>query len=351
MIFHLRTIQWKDGKVILINQQKLPTELNYIECKNPNRIAKAIRNLEIRGAPAIGVAAAMALALTANNSKAKDKEDLFNQLEKMAKQLEMTRPTAINLFWAIERVLRKARSTVGTTEDIKEITIKEALTMAEEDIQKNKTMGKHGADLLEDGDVVGTICNAGWLATAGEYGTALGVIKVAHEQGKKISVIALETRPVLQGARLTAWELKQDGIDVKVIPDGAIGYCFYKGMINKFLCGADRIVVLNNCSVINKIGTHTVSLAAKYYHIPFYAVAPLSTFDFKNNLKEIRIETRRQTEVTEINGKRIVPAKVKAINFAFDITPPSLVTAIITEKGIIYPPFKENLFRVASSLE
>ena len=349
MIFQLKTIEWKDEKVILIDQLKLPTELNYIECKNPNRIAKAIKTLEIRGAPAIGIAAAMALALTANNSKTKSKEELFNQLEMMAKQLEMTRPTAVNLFWAVERVLRKARSATGTTADIKEATIKEALTMAEEDIQKNETMGKHGADLLEDGDVVGTICNAGWLATAGEYGTALGVIKVAHEQGKNISVIALETRPVLQGARLTAWELKQDGIDVKVIPDGAIGYCFYKGMINKFLCGADRIVVLNNCSVINKIGTHTVSLAAKYYHIPFYAVAPLSTFDFKHNLKEIKIEKRGQAEVTEINGKRIVPAKVKVINPAFDITPPSLVTAIITEKGIIYPPFKDNLFKLISS--
>jgi methylthioribose-1-phosphate isomerase len=212
-------------------------------------------------------------------------------------------------------------------------------------------MGTHGANVLEDGDVVGTICNAGWLATAGEYGTALGVIKVAHEQGKKISVIALETRPVLQGARLTAWELKQDGIDVKVIPDGAIGYCFYKDMIDKFICGADRIVVLSNCSVINKIGTHTVSLAAKYYHVPFYAVAPLSTFDFKHNLKEITIEERRQTEVTQINGKRIVPPKVKAMNPAFDITPPSLVTAIITEKGIIYPPFKDNLYKINSSPE
>ncbi len=347
----MRTIQWKDGKVILIDQLKLPTELNYIECKNPNRIAKAIKILEIRGAPAIGIAAAMALALTANNSKAKNKEKLFNQLEIMATQLKMTRPTAINLFWAIERVLKKARSVVGTTNDIKEVVIKEAVTMADEDIQKNETMGKHGADLLEDGDVVGTICNAGWLATAGEYGTALGVIKVAHEQGKKISVIALETRPVLQGARLTAWELKQDGIDVKVIPDGAIGYCFYKGMIDKFLCGADRIVVLNNCSVINKIGTHTVSLAANYYHIPFYAVAPLSTFDFKHKLKEIRIEMRKEIEVTEINGKRIVPTKVKAINPAFDITPPSLVTAIITEKGIIYPPFKDSLLKMASSPE
>jgi methylthioribose-1-phosphate isomerase len=347
----LRTIRWEDGKVILINQLKLPTELIFIETNNPNRIAKAIKTLEIRGAPAIGVAAAMALALTANNSKATDKEEFLNQLDLMAQQLQMTRPTAVNLFWAVERVLKKSRAVVGTIDEIKESTIQEALTMAEEDIRINKTMGTHGANLLEDGDVVGTICNAGWLATAGEYGTALGVIKVAHEQGKKISVIALETRPVLQGARLTAWELQQDGIEVKVIPDGAIGYCFYNHMIDKFVCGADRIVALNNCSVINKIGTHTVSIAAKYYHIPFYAVAPLSTFDFTHNLKEIRIEMRKQTEVTEINGKRIVPHNVKALNPAFDITPSSLFTAIITERGIIYPPFTANLSSLASSSE
>jgi methylthioribose-1-phosphate isomerase len=344
----LRTIRWEDDKVILINQLKLPIELSYIECTNPNRIVKAISRLEIRGAPAIGVAAAMALALTANNSTATDREELLNQLEIMASQLKMTRPTAVNLFWAVERVMRKARSVSGTTKDIKEMTVKEALTMAEEDIQKNRTMGTHGADLLEDGDVVGTICNAGWLATAGEYGTALGVIKVAKEQGKQISVIALETRPVLQGARLTAWELNQDRINVKVIPDGAIGFCFYKGMIDKFLCGADRIVVLNNCSVINKIGTHTVSVVAKHYNVPFYAVAPLSTFDFKQNIQEIQIEERSQTEVAEINGQRIIPITVKALNPAFDITPASLITAIITEKGIIYPPFQENLFKICS---
>ena len=347
----MRTIRWEDDRVILINQLKLPSELSYIECTNPNRIVKAIKTLEIRGAPAIGVAAAMALALTANNSKAKDQEELLNQLEKMGNQLRMTRPTAVNLFWAVQRVLKKARSVSETTKEIKEITVKEALIMAEEDIQKNRVMGTHGADLLEHGDVVGTICNAGWLATAGEYGTALGVIKVAKEQGKKISVIALETRPILQGARLTAWELTQDGIEVKVIPDGAIGFCFYKGLIDKFLCGADRIVVQNNCAVINKIGTHTVSLAAKHYNVPFYAVAPISTFDFKQDLKKIQIEERSQTELAEINEKRILPRNVKAFNPAFDITPTSLITAIITEKGIINPPFKENLFRIHSSLE
>lgn len=345
----MRTIRWEDGKVILINQKKLPAKISYIHCKNYNRIVRAIRTLEIRGAPAIGVAAAMALALTANNSEAKDREELYNQLERTASEVRATRPTAINLFWALERVLIKARSALGTVEDVKEVVVEEAQEIAEEDVQKNKTMGTLGAALLEDGDVVGTICNAGWLATAGEYGTALGVIKVAHEQGKEISVIAMETRPVLQGARLTAFELRQDGIDVEVIPDGAIGYCFYMGMIDKFLCGADRIVVLDGCSVVNKIGTHTASIAAKFYDVPFYSVAPLSTFDFKHNLNGISIERRSQREVTEVNGHRIVPEGVKAINPAFDVTPPSLVTAIITEKGIIHPPFRDNLRKIISS--
>jgi methylthioribose-1-phosphate isomerase len=191
--------------------------------------------------------------------------------------------------------------------------------------------------------VVGTICNAGWLATAGEYGTALGVIKVAHEQGKQISVIALETRPVLQGARLTAFELKQDGIPVKVIPDGAIGYCLAEGLINKFICGADRVVWRSGCHVFNKIGTYTVALAVRRHCIPFYVAAPFSTFDFNHELMDIVIEERHPREVTEICGCRMVPESVSVINPAFDVTPPELINAIITEKGVIYPPFKETV--------
>lgn len=342
----MRTIWWEKGKVLLINQKKLPEKLEYVECTNYNRVAKAIKTLETRGAPAIGIAAAMALALAAHNSKAKSKEGLYRELEGAAEVVRATRPTARNLFWAIERVLSRVHSIKGGVGEVVEGVVNEALSMAEEDIQANKAMGLHGASLLDDGDVVGTICNAGWLATAGEYGTALGVVKVAREQGKRISVIVLETRPMLQGARLTAFELKQEGIDVKVICDGAVGYCFYKGMIDKFLCGADRVIVADDCYVVNKVGTHTVSVVAKHYGVPFYVVAPLSTFDFKSSLKEVEIEERDPREITEISGRRIVPQGVPAFNPAFDITPPEFISAIVMEKGIIHPPLRENLGKI-----
>lgn len=327
----------------MINQCKLPDKFEYVECKEPNRLAIAIKNLEIRGAPAIGVAAAMSLALAAQNSKTTVKEELLKELESCALMIRKTRPTAWNLFWAVDRVLNKVNSTSGTTDDIKMAVIKEACEIAEEDVRTNKSIGIHGSTLFKDGDVIGTICNAGRLATAGEYGTALGVIKVAHEQGKKISVIALETRPALQGARLTAFELKQDGINVKVIPDGAIGYCLSKGMIDKFICGADRIVWQSGCQVFNKIGTYTAATVARRHNVPFYVAAPFSTFDFEHSVEEVVIEERSGVEVTEIRGQRIVPEGVPVMNPAFDITPPELVSAMITEKGIVYPPFKQNV--------
>ncbi|MCW4038479.1 MAG: S-methyl-5-thioribose-1-phosphate isomerase [Candidatus Bathyarchaeota archaeon] len=342
----MRTVWWEKGKVILINQKKLPEEVVYVECEDYHRVAESIKTLEIRGAPAIGVAAAMALALAAYQSNATSRHALRKDLTEAAEVIKATRPTARNLFWAVERVLLKAESFEGDVSEAVEGIVTEAVLMAEEDVAANKAMGTHGAMLLEDGDVVGTICNAGRLATAGEYGTALGVIKVAHEQGKKISVIALETRPVLQGARLTAFELMQDGIDVKVVCDGAVGYLFYKGMIDKFICGADRIVVADDCYVINKVGTHTVSLVAKQYGVPFYVAAPLSTFDFQHRLGEVEIEERDSREVTNIGKRRIVPHGVSVLNPAFDITPPEFVNAIITEKGVIQPPFKTNLKHV-----
>lgn len=344
----MRTIWWEDGKVIYINQRKLPRRLDYVKCDDYKRLAKAIKTLEIRGAPAIGVAAAMGLALAAYNCKAERREGLLETLGLAADVLRSTRPTAYNLFWAVDRILRKADSIQGTVEEVKAAIINEALAIAEEDVHMNKMMGTYGANLLEDGDVVGTICNAGWLATAGEYGTALGVIKVAHEQGKNVSVIALETRPVLQGARLTAFELKQDGIDVRVISDGAIGYCFSKGMIDKFICGADRIIVSSGCHIVNKVGTHTVSIAAKHYKIPFYVAAPLSTFDFKCKLEDVIIEERDPREVAEVYGRRIIPEGVSVFNPAFDITPPELVDAIITERGVIYPPFKKTIQKIVA---
>ena len=342
----MRTIWWEKGRVRLINQKKLPETLEYVECHDFQRVAKAIKTLEIRGAPAIGVAAAMALALAAHKSQAESREKLWGELAEAAEVVRATRPTARNLFWAVERILNKANSIEGGVRDIVDGVVNEALLMAEEDIATDKAMGTHGSSLLDDGDVVGTICNAGWLATAGEYGTALGVIKVAHEQGKHLSVIALETRPILQGARLTAFELKQDGIDVKVICDGAIGYLLSKGLIDKFICGADRIIAADDCAVINKVGTHTVSIAAKQYGVPFYVAAPLTTFDFQHRLREIQIEERDAKEITEINGKRIVPLGIPVFNPAFDITPPEFVSAIITERGIIHPPFTKNLRKI-----
>jgi methylthioribose-1-phosphate isomerase len=337
----LRTIWWDDGKVFLINQQKLPGELEHIECYESKRLVKAIQKLEIRGAPAIGVAAALTLALTAFHSKATKTEILQKELLDCAARVKETRPTARNLFWAVDRVMSQGFKHARAVDDLREAIVHEALIVYDEDVKTNKQIGLYGAALLESGDIVGTICNAGWLATAGEYGTALGVIKVAHEQGKKISVIALETRPVLQGARLTAFELKQDGIDVKVIPDGAIGYCLAKGIIDKFICGADRIVWKSGCHVFNKIGTFTAALAVRQHCIPFYVAAPFSTFDFEHELADVIIEERDPREVTEIHGYRIVPENVAVINPAFDATPPELVNAIITEKGVIYPPLKE----------
>ncbi len=285
----------------------------------------------------------MSLALTAYNSKALEMEELLRELDDSVSMIKKTRPTAWNLFWAADKVLKRAHLTKKSVGSIREAVIEEALKIAEEDVKTNKKLGTYGATLLEDGDTVGTICNAGWLATAGEYGTALGVVKVAHEQGKEITVIALETRPVLQGARLTAFELKQDKIEVKVISDGAIGYCLSRGMIDKFICGADRIVWSSGCHLFNKIGTYTVSIAASRHHIPFYAAAPFSTFDFEHVIDDVLIEERDLKEVAEIYDHRIVPEDVHVLNPAFDITPPELISAIITERGIIYPPFKDNV--------
>jgi methylthioribose-1-phosphate isomerase len=339
----LKTIFWDGGKVLLIDQTKLPDRLEYIECNSLDRIIQAINTMEIRGAPAIGVAAAMALALVAVNSKAKSRISLLEELEEGARRIRKTRPTAWNLFWAVDRIIKKAQGFNGNFESLRELVITEARAIAEEDVAINKTLGMQGAELIEDGDTVGTICNAGWLATAGEYGTALGVVKAAHELGKHISVIALETRPVLQGARLTAWELRQDGIPVRVIVDGAVGYCLSRGMIDKFIVGADRIVAKDGCHVINKVGTYTAAVASRRHNIPFYVAAPLSTFDFTHGIEEVIIEERGPIEVAEVAGRRVLAEGTEVFNPAFDITPPSLVDAIITERGVLLPPFCESL--------
>jgi len=300
--------------------------------------------MKIRGAPLLGAAAAFALALTAYNSKAKSKEKLISELKKAAEILRGTRPTATNLFWAIDRILNKARS-FGNVEGLSAFVVNEAQKIADEDVMANRLIGKYGAELIEDGDVVLTHCNAGALATV-EYGTALGIIRASWEQGKKIRVIATETRPKLQGARLTTYELRRDGIPITLVTDGMVGYVMYKGLVNKVIVGADRIV---RDAVINKIGTYTIAVLAKEHGIPFYVAAPKSTFDLAHTSKDVVIEERKPEEVTYIGSQRIAPEGIDVLNPAFDITPLKYVTAIVCESGILYKKdfdkFKANCYK------
>jgi methylthioribose-1-phosphate isomerase len=331
----LRTVIWKEGIVSLIDQTKLPTKLIYVKCRKYEDIVGAIRNMVVRGAPAIGISAAFGLALTAVNSKAKTANSLMKELNEAYRELRSTRPTAVNLFWGLDRVMDKAR-TGNSLQEIKNKTIFEAKKIAQEDIQNNMTMGINGAKLLCDGDVVMTHCNAGALATSA-YGTALGVIRAAKDAGKTVKVIATETRPVMQGSRLTTYELRRDNIDVTLIPDTAVGHLMSKGGIKCVIVGADR--VLRSGHVFNKIGTYQIALMAKIHNVPFYVAAPLSTFDFQSNLEDVPIEERRADEVLKIGKKRIAAKGVRAFNPAFDVTPPELVTGIVTERGILSPPF------------
>ena len=301
--------------------------------KDCHRVASAIRDMKIRGAPLIGVAAAYALALTAYNSKAKTKKEVIKEIEKSASLLKKTRPTAVNLFWAVDRMVRKARENTGTAKTVAKAVIEEACKMADEDVETNRKMGKHGSALLNDGDVILTHCNAGSLATV-DYGTALGVIRVAWEQGKKVSVIATETRPKLQGARLTAYELQQDDIPVTLITDGMVGYVMQKRLVDRVIVGADRIV---RDAVINKIGTFGVAVLAHEHDIPFYVAAPTSTFDLAHSASEVVIEERNPDEVTHFGAQKIAPNGVEVLNPAFDITPMQYVTAIICETGVLSP--------------
>jgi methylthioribose-1-phosphate isomerase len=330
----VRTIEWRDnGVVVIIDQTKLPNEVVWVELKNSGEMASAIREMKVRGAPLIGVSAAYGLALTAFHSKAETREELMGELEESAEVLRKTRPTAVNLFWALDRVMKKAQVTSGSREELAEAVVAEALKMADEDVEVNRKMGKFGAQLIEDGDVVLTHCNAGSLATV-DYGTALGVVRAAVEEGKKVKVIADETRPKLQGARLTCYELSRDKIPVTLISDTMVGYVMSKGLVDKVVVGADRIV---RDAVLNKIGTYNVAVLAKEHGIPFYVAAPTSTMDTSIISKEAVIEERSPEEVTNVRSERIAPKGVKVLNPAFDITPMKYVTAIITEEGIIYP--------------
>ncbi|MEM2383793.1 MAG: S-methyl-5-thioribose-1-phosphate isomerase [Candidatus Bathyarchaeia archaeon] len=327
----MRTVRWEKGVVVTIDQTLLPNEEVWIELKSCGEVAEAIKEMKVRGAPLIGVMAAYGLALTAYYSRAKSVEEFLGEIKQSANLLRGTRPTAFNLFWAIERIINKVKSSGGGVEDLKRIVIEEAQRIADEDVEVNRKIGEYGSELLEDGDIVLTHCNAGRLATV-DYGTALSIIRVAWEKGKHIKVIATETRPKLQGARLTAYELMRDGIPVTLITDNMVGYAMYKGLVNKIIVGADRII---RDAVINKIGTYTIAVLAYEHGIPFYVAAPLSTFDLKSSLKDVIVEERAPEEVTNIGSERIAPPGVAVFNPAFDITPIKYVSAIICERGIL----------------
>ena len=335
----MKTIEWKDNSVIMIDQTKLPNSLEYVTYTDYNQVADAIRTLVVRGAPAIGVSGAFGLALAALQSDAKEKVHLMQDLETAKKILFETRPTAINLSWGLENIISVAKDG-ETVDQIRTSVIETAKRMAEDDIQINMSIGKNGSELFGDNDTVMTHCNAGALATVG-YGTALGVIRATKESGKNIKVIATETRPVQQGSRLTAFELKHDGIDVSLIPDTAVGYTMANGLVNGVVVGADRILLTGH--VFNKIGTYQVATMAKKHSIPFYVAAPLSTFDLESRPDDVIIEQRKASEVTGIGDKKTAPDGIDVINPAFDMTPPELISGIITENGVAKPPFQESI--------
>ena len=335
----LKTVEWKDKSVVMIDQTKLPNELIFVAYTDYNDVANAIKTLVIRGAPAIGVAGAFGLALAALQSKAITKEDMIKDLEQAKKILFETRPTAVNLAWGLNKMMDVAKYCQNINE-IKESIVEAATSLAEDDVKINKAMGKNGAELFDNNDTIMTHCNAGALATVA-YGTALGVVRAIKESGKNIKVIATETRPVMQGSRLTAFELKHEGIDVSLIPDTAVGYTMANGLINKIVVGADRI--LSTGHVFNKIGTYQIAIIAKQHNIPFYVAAPLSTFDLNSNTEDVVIEQRKASEVTSIGNKKTAPDGINVINPAFDMTPPELISGIITEKGVIRQPYEESI--------
>ena len=342
----IQTLEWTPRGVVFIDQTKLPTEEVYVTCTTHQQVADAIRNMVVRGAPAIGVAAAMGIALGVRNSKAENIPDLKKDFDQICEIIRQTRPTAVNLFWAIRRITEKFESLRSRPiAQLQQALIEEAQRMHAEDIAANQAMGRHGATLMPSSGGVLTHCNAGALATAG-YGTALGVIRAAIEQGKKIHVYADETRPFLQGSRLTAWELMKDGIPTTVISDNMAGALMQQGKIGAIVVGADRIAA--NGDVANKIGTYTVAVLAKEHGIPFYVAAPISTVDLNTpDGSKIPIEQRNAREVTHIGGKQIVPDGVEIENPAFDVTPAKYVAAIITERGIARAPYKGSLRELA----
>jgi methylthioribose-1-phosphate isomerase len=340
------TIAWENDRVLLLDQTKLPDEQVYLTCEDYRAVAAAIKDMVVRGAPAIGVAAAMGIALGALRITAAGYGDFRRQFEEICSAFAATRPTAVNLFWAIDRMKRLVDTHQNSSVELLQGMIKEeALKMAGEDISINRQIGAMGKVLIRDGDTVLTHCNAGALATAG-YGTALGVIRAAHEEGKKIAAFACETRPFLQGARLTAWELKESGIPVTVITDSMAGHAMRTKKIALVITGADCVCA--NGDVANKIGTYALAVLAREHGIPFYVAAPVSTINMRRTTGDaVSIEERSPGEMTHFGGKRIVPEGVSVWNPAFDITPAKYLSGLITEKGIIRKPFKRNLAGLA----
>jgi len=340
----LPTIEWKDDAVVMIDQRKLPASEVYVTCRTAKDVAKAIKTMVIRGAPAIGVAAAMGIALGMRRSSASGTKKFTTEFQRLCDEMAATRPTAVNLFWAIDRMkgaFARVAQAGASVDEIKQALEAEARRIHDEDVESCRAMGRHGATLVPDTARILTHCNAGALATAG-YGTALGVIRAAAEAGKRVTVLADETRPFLQGARLTAWELVKDGIETTVITDNMAGAMMRQGQVDLVVVGADRIAA--NGDVANKIGTYTVAVLAKEHGIPFYVAAPISTIDLQTpDGSRIPIEERNDREVTHVGTYRVTPEGARIRNPAFDVTPAKYVTAIVTERGIARAPFEPSL--------
>jgi methylthioribose-1-phosphate isomerase len=349
----IKTVEWTPEGVRMIDQRLLPTEEKYLIFRSADEVAEAIKQMVVRGAPAIGVAAAMGLAVGLQQAVATTAADLQEDFDYMCDLLSRTRPTAVNLFWAIERMratFRRAAAETNDAEEIKQRMIKEAQAIFDDDIAANRALGRFGGELIPDGATVLTHCNAGALATAGDYGTALGVIRGARDAGKRVAVIADETRPFLQGARLTAWELQHDDIPVTVITDNMAGHVMKEGKVDAVVVGADRIAA--NGDTANKIGTYMVAVLAKQHDIPFYVAAPLSTIDLNiPDGSHIPIEERDPREVTHVREQQLAPAGVNVHNPAFDVTPNEFVAAIITDRGIARPPYTTSLRQLFEQIE
>ena len=342
----METIRWENNKLRLLDQTKLPLTEEYIYAEDYQTVGEAIKELRVRGAPAIGVSAAYGLYLGIKNARVKSKHELIELTNKVADELSQTRPTAVNLKWSLNRMLNKLTETnIDDVESLKELLLKEAHKIWEEDIETNKAIGRNGQELIPDGAGILNHCNAGALATAG-YGTSLGVIRAAREAGKEVRAYINETRPLLQGARLTTWEMLQENIESYLITDNMAAYLMKQGKVDMVIVGADRIA--SNGDTANKIGTYGLAILAKHHQIPFYVAAPFSTVDFSLSAgNEIPIEERNEREVTHIKENRIAPEGVKVWNPSFDVTPSELIDAIITEKAVIRAPYNYSLYSYA----